>query len=89
MLKISEHEVLVHHHVVEEASRDLPIHLSCLSRFFRIFVLDGPLRSTHLLEHENGKESHCKVKHFIDYDCHEEPEVVIRLLIMPVYELLY
>ena len=73
MQEISENEVLVYHHVVEESCRDLSIHLGCLSRFFWISVLDGPLSSTHLLEHENGKQSHCKVEHFIDHDCHEEP----------------
>ena len=70
--EISEHEVLVYHHVVEESCRDLPIHLGCLSRFFCISILHGPLSSTHLLKHENGKQSHCKVEHFIDQDCHQK-----------------
>ena len=80
MQEISEHEDLVYHHVVEESCRNLPILLCCLSRFFCVSVLHGLLSSTHLLEHVNGEQSHCKVEHFIGHDCHEEPVEIIRLL---------
>ena len=75
--KISEHEVLVHHHVVEEASGNLSVHLGSLLRFLRVLVLCGPLRKTHLLEHEDSEQRHRKAEHLID---HYRNEILVEIV---------